>query len=83
MAHILLFDGKPDFRVKLESVIASTQDFVVKTRFGREDTLPTLLLDLLYRKIGDLKIEQYDLRTYCDEAGRINIKGTFEGERPG
>ena len=81
MAHILLFDGKPDFRRRLERVIAETQDFIVKTRFGKEDTLPTLLLDLLYRKIAEHAIAQYDLRTYVDEAGRINIRGTFEGER--
>ncbi len=80
MAVILLYDLRPTFKEKLYAVIKSGQDFLIRTQFGSDDTLPALLLQLLYRKFKCEGLEDYDLRSWISEGGRITIKGTYEGE---
>jgi len=79
MALILLYDKRPTFKDKLVTALQDCQDFIIKTQYGRDDTLPSLLLELLYRKIAVRNIDDYDLRSWTDESGRVTIKATYEG----
>lgn len=83
MALILLYDVKPVFKEKLLAALDEGRDFIIKTQYGRDDTLPSLLLQLLYRKLKAEHIDDYDLRTWADEGGRITIRATYEGDMKG
>ncbi len=79
MALILLYDTRPVFKEKLIGAISNCQDFIIKTQYGRDDTLPAILLQLMYRKLEAQNIDDYDLRSWADEGGRMTIRGTYEG----
>ena len=79
MALILLYDTKPTFKTKLIGALESCVDFIIKTQYGREDTLPAILLQLMYRKLDARNLDDYDLRSWTDEGGRVTIRGTYEG----
>ena len=80
MALILLYDAKPTFKTKLVEALDAGKDFIIKTQYGREDTLPAILLQLMYRKLEANNLDDYDLRSWTDEGGRVTIRGTYEGD---